>query len=288
MPGRRSQSRSRIQIRIETDGFDEEPVGEVRYLNASPRGRAEVARVPILRAALRAPASPIGEHLDAIVACSDLQGIVPGRDGAAQLLGVEVAAVLEELAFDGVLPPAPRTGVILAGDLYSVPEANRRGGYGAVADVWRAFAERFAWVAGVAGNHDDVAGVAELAAADERVHLLDGDVVEVDGIRIGGVGGIIGSRQKPGRRVEADQLALIERAIDAELDILVLHEGPVGGEGEREGQRGNAAIRELVEAGGVGLTICGHDHWRSPLAAHDHGQILNVDTRVVVLTGRPA
>jgi hypothetical protein len=34
---------------------------------------------------------------------------------------------------------------------------------------------------------------------------------------------------------------------------------------------------------GVGLTICGHDHWRAPLATHAAGQILNVDTRVVVL-----
>lgn len=146
-------------------------------------------------------------------------------------------------------------------------------------DVWRAFAGCFAWVAGVARNHDDVSGVADLG---EHVHLLDGDVVCVDGIRIGGVGGIIGSRPKPGRRLEDEQLALIERAIDAELDVLVLHEGPHGD----AAQRGNSAIRDLVEAGGVGFTVCGHDHWPDPLAAHDHGQILNVDTRVVVMTAR--
>ncbi len=262
--------------RIRIDGLEDELVGELRYLNASTRGGTEVARLPIVRAAV----GPLAEELDAIVACSDLQGIVRGHGGAAELLGVEVAAMLEELAFDGVLPPAARTGVILAGDLYSVPAANKRGGFGAVADVWRAFAERFAWVAGVAGNHDDVTGVAELAGAGARVHLLDGDVVELDGIRIGGVGGIIGSKPKPGRRTEDAQLARIERAIDAELDVLVLHEGPDGG----DGQRGNSTIRSLVEAGGVGLTICGHDHWREPLAAHEHGQILNVDTRVVVMT----
>jgi Icc-related predicted phosphoesterase len=262
--------------RIQIEGFDDELVGELRYLNARARGGTEVARLPIVRAAVGA----LGEELDAIVACSDLQGIVRGAGGAAELLGVEVAAVLEELAFDGVLPPAARTGVILAGDLFSVPAANKRGGYGAVADVWRAFAERFAWVAGVAGNHDDVSGVTELAEAGARVHLLDGDVALVDGLRIGGVGGIIGSKPKPGRRIEEAQLALIDRAIDASLDVLVLHEGPDGG----DGQRGNGAIRSVIEAGGVGLTICGHDHWRSPLASHEHGQILNVDTRVVVMT----
>jgi Icc-related predicted phosphoesterase len=261
--------------RVCIEGFDEELVGEVRYLNASPRGGTVVARLPIVRAAV----GRLAEELDAIVACSDLQGIVRGRGGEAALLGVEVAAVLEELAFDGVLPPAARTGVILAGDLFSVPEANKRGGFGGVVDVWRAFAGCFAWVAGVAGNHDDVTGVAELG---EKVHLLDGDVVEVDGIRIGGVGGIISGKQKPGRRSEEAQLALIDRAIDAGLDILVLHEGPNGD----ADQRGNSTIREVLEAGGVGFTVCGHDHWSSPLAAHEHGQVLNVDTRVVVMTAR--
>jgi 3',5'-cyclic-AMP phosphodiesterase len=261
--------------KVQIEGFDEAPLGEIRYLNASPRGGTVVARLPVVRAVVGA----LADELDAIIACSDLQGIVRGEGGAAELLGVEVAAVLEELAFEGALPPAARTGVILAGDLFSVPEANKRGGYGGVVDVWRAFADRFAWVAGVAGNHDDISGIAELG---ERVHLLDGDVVEVDGIRIGGVGGIIGSKPKPGRRLEAEQVALIERAIDREPDVLVLHEGP-SGDGD---QRGNSTLRELVEAGGVAFTVCGHDHWPSPLASHPHGQILNVDTRVVVMICR--
>ena len=266
------------RLRIEDIG--EEIVGEVRYLNAARGGGTELARLPIVRAVV----GPLAGELDAIIACSDLQGIVRGHGGAAELLGVELAAVLEELAFDEVLPPAARTGVILAGDLFSAPSADKRGGYGDVTDVWRAFAERFAWVAGVAGNHDDISGVAELARGGAPVHLLDGDVVALDGIRIGGVGSVIGSKQKPGRRTEAAQLALLERALDGEPDVLVLHEGPDGA----EDQRGNAAIRSLVEAGGVGLTICGHVHWGAPLAVHAHGQILNVDTRVVVLAARPA
>ena len=59
----------------------------------------------------------------------------------------------------------------------------------------------------------------------------------------------------------------------------MLHEGPRGG----DQQPGNDAIRAAIEAGAVGLTICGHDHWRAPLAVPTHGQILNVDARVVVL-----
>lgn len=256
-------------------GIDDDQIREIHYLNAASRGGSDVEALPVLRGALSAR---LADELDALIVCSDLQGVVPGPGGRSELLGVQVAAVLEELAVDQVIPPAARTGVILAGDLYSVPAANKRGGYGDVADVWLAFMERFAWVAGVAGNHDDVSRVAALG---ERVHLLDGDLATPDGLRIGGVGGIIGNPQKPGRRSEADQLRAIERAIGEGLDILVLHEGPRGD----PRQPGNAAIRTAVEQGVVGLTICGHDHWRAPLAHHACGQILNVDARVVVLVG---
>jgi len=264
-----SSPRAALQI----VAIDDEQIREVHYLNAGSRGSTDVERLPVVRGTL---AAPLAGELDALLVCSDLQGIVPGPGGRSALLGVQVAAVLEELAEDGVIPPAARTGVILAGDLYSMPAANKRGGYGDVTDVWSAFAGRFAWVAGVAGNHDDVSGVAGLGA---KVHLLDGALAEPDGLRIGGVGGIIGNPRKPGRRTEVDQLRMIERTIGHGLDILVLHEGPHGG----DKQPGNDAIRATIEAGGVGLTICGHDHWRVPLASHACGQILNVDARVVVL-----
>jgi Icc-related predicted phosphoesterase len=249
-----------------------ENVTDVRYLNAASGGRTEVARLPILRT--RVP--PFGGDLDAIIACSDLQGIVRGANNVAELLGVRVAEVLEELAFEGVLPPCARTGVILAGDMYCVPAANERGGYGEVFDAWLAFNQRFAWVAGVAGNHDDMTGVAKLG----RCHVLDGDVVTLDGIRIGGVGGIIGNPRKPCRRSERDQLALIDRVTD--VDILVLHEGPHGD----DSQRGNAVIREAIEEAEVPLTICGHCYWPNAIADYEHGQMMNVDGRVVVLDAR--
>jgi len=252
---------------------DEEQIREVHYLNAASRGSTEVERLPVVRGAL---AGGLPGELDALIVCSDLQGIVPGPQGRSELLGVQVAIALAELADDGVIPYAARTGVILAGDLFSVAAANKRGGYGDVSDVWVAFAERFAWVAGVAGNHDDVSRVGSLG---ERVHLLDGALASPDGLRIGGVGGIIGNPRKPGRRVELDQLRAIERTIEHDLDVLVLHEGPRGG----ADQPGNDAIRATVEDGAVGLTVCGHVHWGAPLAGHSQGQILNVDARVVVL-----
>lgn len=217
------------------------------------------------------------DGLDAIAATSDLQGIVPDpRTRESTLLGVAVAELLEELAFDAVLPPAQRTGVVMAGDMYSVPAANQRGGHGSVATVWEAFAGPFAWVVGVAGNHDDVSDVAR----DERVIVLDTDDVVIDGLRFGGVGLIAGNPAKVGRRAEDDQLERIELLASNGLDVLVLHEGPRGD----DTQPGHPLIRALVETHRVPLTICGHVHWPAPLARHERGQILNVDTRVVVLT----
>ncbi|MEO8699863.1 MAG: metallophosphoesterase [Kofleriaceae bacterium] len=260
---------------MKVQDLDDPPLTEVRYLNAGPRGTTISDRLLVLRGTLAG--GTVADELDAVVACSDLQGIVRRHDGEV-LLGVAVARVLAKLAEDGIVPPTARTGVILAGDLYSVPGAARRGGLGDVSAVWAAFAESFAWVAGVAGNHDDVDAVRAIAG----VHLLDTEVVELSGIRIGGVGGIIGNPEKPMRRLELDFLDRMDRVIDAGIELLVLHEGPNGS----TDQRGNPVLRDVIEAGGVGLTICGHRHWDDPLAEHAGGQILNVDARVVVLVIR--
>ncbi|MEZ4399997.1 MAG: metallophosphoesterase [Kofleriaceae bacterium] len=258
---------------LEIVHIDEAPVARRRYLNAARGGGTEVGHLAIERGRVRA----LPADLDAVVLTSDLQGIVPDpHTREATLLGVAVAEALEELAFDAVLPPAARTGVILAGDLYSVPAADKRGGFGGVEAVWAAFADRFAWVVGVAGNHDDVTAVAQ----DERVVVLDEAVVELDGLRLGGVGLVAGNPAKRGRRAEADQLDRIALVAVAGVDVLVLHEGPHGD----ADQRGQPRIRAIVEAHRVPLTVCGHDHWPRALAHHEHGQILNVDARVVVLT----
>ncbi|WP_075097455.1 metallophosphoesterase family protein [Sandaracinus amylolyticus] len=253
---------------IELVDVEPTPCSWVRYLNASPRGRSEVSRLPVHLA--RAHGLP--RDLDALVATSDLQGVVPDpHTRASTLLGVAVAEHLVALADDGVIPRAERTGVVLAGDLYSVPEANRRGGFGDVASVWDAFGASFAWVVGVAGNHDDVTRVREGA--------LDGDHVVLDGLRIGGVGRIAGDPAKLGRRDEREQHARIELLAETGLDVLVLHEGPCGD----RAQPGADAIRALVERHRVPLTICGHVHWDEPLARHRGGQVLNVDTRAIVI-----
>ena len=248
------------------------PLHVVRYRNAARGGGSESAMLPIQRA--RVHGLPPG--LDALIATSDLQGIVPdARTRAATLLGCAVAEVLEELAFDGVVPDAAHTGVLLAGDLYSVPGADKRGGHGDVAAVWQAFAERFAWVAGVAGNHDDT----DRVATSERVRLLDTESAALHGLTIGGVGKICGNPEKRGRRAEDDQLERLALVAALGVEVLLCHEGPSGG----PDQLGHPGIRAVLEEHPVPLTICGHVHWDQPLAQLPAGQVLNVDARVVVL-----
>lgn len=259
---------------FELVSVEDEAFAELRYLNAARGGGTVSERLPIQRGAVRG----LPPGLDALVATSDLQGVVrPRKDAPSTLLGIAVAELLEELAFDGAIPPAERTGVLLAGDLYSVPDADKRGGHGDVAAVWRAFAP-FAWVAGVAGNHDDVSQL----VSGERLHLLDTEVIDKGGLRLGGVGYIAGNPQKRGRRAEDDQLERLELVAMEGVDILVCHEGP-SGPGSGGAQLGHPGVRALVERHRVPLTLCGHVHWDQAVARTERGAILNVDARVVVL-----
>jgi hypothetical protein len=131
---------------------------------------------------------------------SDLQGIARG-----ELLGIAVAAELAPLTSE-------HTGVIIAGDMFSVAAADKRGGFGDVAPVWHAFADRFRWVAGVSGNHDDVRAVRR-----PNAHVLDG-------------GESAAAESKP--------------------DILVLHEGPQGDE-DQPGHAGIDCKVPLIVCGHV-------------------------------------
>lgn len=250
------------------------PIDALRYLNAARGGGTEVRRLPVLQARVRG----LPADLDALILASDLQGIVPSPDrGEATLLGVAVAAFCASLAAEDRLPRPERTGVLLAGDLYSVPAADKRGGHGDVSSVWQAFADRFRWVAGVAGNHDDVSRIER--RIPRGVHLLDGATVGLDGLAIGGVGRIVGDPDKVGRRDEGEQLALIDLVAETRPDVLVLHEGPPGG----SGQPGNPDIAERLAAHRVGFTVCGHVGWEAPLFEGSAGQVVNLEGRVLVL-----
>lgn len=264
--------------------FELAPIHEFRFLNAG-RGSGDFYedRLPVQHA--RVERLPAG--LTALVATADLQGretFEHAGGGSLRLLG----EVLPQWLADEVLPnlrinDSHAVGVLLAGDFYTVPALDKRGGTGDVSGVWNEFHKCFAWVAGVAGNHDLFGNQKKMRPdRSDRMHFLEGDIAEISGLRIGGLGGIIGQPSRPQRRTEEDYSRTLRSLLRGNPDILLMHDGPDGCE---NAQRGNSIMRNLLQEAPPGLVIRGHSHWSNPFAEFSCGlQVLNVDARVVVLT----
>ena len=261
-----------------------EPFHELVYRNTG-RNQCIVDETLLF---LKAEVDALPNGLQALIVTADLQGRekAPGSIIDARLLGVRVAEELEILEDRGLLPALSTTGVILAGDFYCREDMDRRGGSGDVCPVWEALAERCRWVAGIAGNHD-LFGT-QLANPDSHagcwqnnIHYVDNRAVELDGLKIAGLSGIIGNPRRPFRRDEATYIQCLESLLDREPHLLVLHDGPNDCEQTR---KGNSLMRETLEAARDCLVVRGHTHWEQPLAPLANGtQVLNVDSRVVVL-----
>lgn len=264
--------------------FQSEPAFAFRYLNAG-RGPGQFYEDQLPVHVAKVDRLPDG--VAALVATADLQGRERFEDapgGSIRLLGEALPQRLVREVLPALsLPESDLVGVLLAGDFYTVPALDKRGGTGDVTSVWQAFAECFQWVAGIPGNHDTFGEPPQRRPRfPARMHFLDGDVVEVSGLRIAGLGGIIGQARRPNRRSEADYLATLRRLLQPRPDILLLHEGP---DGPNPSQRGLSQVRDVLLELGQVLVVRGHAHWPEPLAEFDGGlQILNVDARVVVLT----
>jgi Icc protein len=274
--------------RMKILALDDQPIYQLPYTSAASGGGVETRVLPLLTGTV----DVLSDELSALLITSDLQGVAPSSDegGALALLGEVLANDLRGLDEAELIPARGRIGVLLAGDLFSSPGGDKRGATGDVRPVWAAFGREARWVAGVAGNHDlfGTERDRERFIARSGAHLLDGHVVEVDGLRLGGVSGIIGNPNKPARRSAGDFLDLIEQVLAQRPDLLILHEGP---DDPNAGAMGNPDIRALLtsatEAEGV-LVICGHSPWRQPLAPLDGGgQVLNVHERAVLLQKRP-
>jgi len=228
------------------------------------------------------------QGLSAIIATSDLQGIeITSEEGniakvKERYLGHAViekcVSVLQKLGIS-----SKKTGVLLAGDFHSDTSLKKRGGYGDVRDVWMAFHEQFKWVAGVAGNHDVFGSPKELKAFRQlrKLHLLNGDSVVVDGIRVSGVSGVIGKISKPWRHKERDHLALIDQASKDSPRFLLLHEGP---DLPEYGLTGNSVIRKHLERCKPTTVICGHRNWpgNSVQSLNNGMKIINIEGKVIV------
>lgn len=265
----------------------EHPFHTLRYENVSPNRLVATEELPLTEAFV----DGLPSGLDAIVATADLQGHVRDvkGDNTLQLLGEHLAEELEVLAGLGKLPPLQNIGVILAGDMYARPSQDRRGGSGDVRTVWQAFANRCRWVAGVAGNHDMFSPTWSLPPLQQfkkrpKIHLLDGDCIELDGLKIAGLSGVVGNPKRPFRRLEPNFAVEIARLAALAPDVLVMHDGP---DAEGTNLRGWPLFREVLENSRPTLVIRGHAHCPTPLVNFVNGsQVVNVDSRVIVF--RPA
>jgi Icc protein len=251
-----------------------ERLATIPYRAARPGGGTQNVQLSVERL----PVDQLPAGCEAILAAGDLQGIAPSPlGGDPGLLGIAIADYLGVWAETGLLPPADQVDVLLTGDLYSAPQADRRGASGDVLDVWLAFAAaRCPMVFGVAGNHDEVTAQ-QVEELGPDVALLDGDRRTFGGITVAGVSGVVGDPKRVLRRTEADFLDLIEKVTTPVPDALLLHEGPVG---NRAGQWGRATLRSLLERRSPALTLCGHVHWDEPVASLGEGHVVNVDDRM--------
>ena len=111
--------------------FQPDPIGEFRYLNAG-RGPGQFYedRLPVHVACVDA----LPEGVAALIATADLQGRERFEDapaGPLRLLGeVLPARLVHEVLPTLSLGASDRIGVLLAGDFYTVPALDRRGGSG--------------------------------------------------------------------------------------------------------------------------------------------------------------
>lgn len=268
-------------FRIKT--FTDDPELDFSCVTSASGGRG-ILRMPITTH--RATAEGMPEGLDCLIIAGDLQGYASSAPPVAmrELIGITIARELGELADAGILPDPLRTAVLLSGDLYAIPTLDKRGGLGDVLPVWRAFGERFGEVVGVAGNHDLFGSSATVPSRMplNNLRVLDGELTDVRGLRVGGYCGVLGDSHKAWRRSYGDFSAALDLLREQVPDVLITHE-PIAP--PRSQRPGNIALTPFFKGNGPQpVMVCGHMHWDEPFLEFDGWQMINVDARVVIVT----
>jgi 3',5'-cyclic-AMP phosphodiesterase len=204
------------------------------------------------------------------VATADLQGRERGPEN--RLLGEFVAEELAALTESSTIPRP--SFCCLCGDFYDYPDLHKRGGTGDVTSVLNAFARCVGPTLAVLGNHDELHGTLH-----PEVQLLDGQIRSVAGVRIGGVSGIVGNPERNQRKTEGAFLRSLESVLNAEPEIVLLHQGP---EGPTERFRGWGTLNATLEYASNRLVLFGHCHWPEPFFAESGNLYANVDSRVLI------
>lgn len=236
---------------------------------------------PVTIPILRADVEGLPSGIDALIATSDLQARETASGGPliGELLPLMLAADVLPQFFD--LDPT-HVGITLCGDFYTDSRLEKRGIAGDVTDTWLEFRENFGWVIGVAGNHDSFRPIPD-QLHENGCHLLNGDILEVFGMQIGGLGGVVSSKSGPHRKPEEAYVQTLGKILDAEPApaLLLMHDGPRCG----PNHVGNVGVTDLIrEKRPSALVIRGHARWQTRLRHIGETQILNVHESVVVMT----
>ncbi|MDX1929145.1 MAG: hypothetical protein SFV81_21640 [Pirellulaceae bacterium] len=266
--------------------IEQEPWVELPFLNAGRGvGSYYEDRLPVLVGLV----DRLPQGVDSLVVTADLQGRehFQFQSGPTlRLLGEWLPRVLRDSILPKISQSVERVGVFLCGDFYTVPNLDKRGGSGDVTSVWNAFGHEFAWVAGVAGNHDTF-GVDASRPPKFRspLHFLDCETTLIGGLEIAGISGIVGDPKRTWRKSAECFENYICSLASKQPDILLMHDGP---DAPQLGYRGTPSIRASLELLDRPLVIRGHAHWETPLVELATGlQVLNVDARVVILKQSP-
>jgi Icc protein len=273
--------------RFKIDQIESRPLVTLDYKHLGPAGERCHGILPIVSAHV----TGLPDSLDALILTGGLRGFRGIPEGApACPIGVAAAIWLESMSSVGALPPGNRMGVILAGGFDPVCGLDCDDEAGRVGAVWHAFRKWVRWVVGVAGDTDSqdlTRDTRQRLQANGRSFLLDGDSVDVDMLRMGGIGSPPPDHDCPEETdagtpdPTAGDLRAIRALSGVGIDILVLHWSPSGGSA---GQPGSVALRRCLEALPPTVIVCCRHRWDSPLTKLENGtQVLNVTGRVVVL-----
>ncbi len=225
------------------------------------------------------------KSIDSIVVTSDLQGVCRFEHASDVLLG-EVLAESLSLIYEMYLPQLSihQSWAFLCGDLYANLE--KRGSSGNPFSVWQAFAQDFAQVIGITGNHDDFGTDLNRLKQIENVHFLANDLLQLNGLKIAGLSGIIGRIDKNFRLEEQFYLNAFEKLLKQQPDLVLTHLSP---HFEEYGFLGEPQLTTILEKYAENVLCCGHSYWNTHqvFTLENATQILNADSKVFILQAYP-